>query len=202
MLAVAPLCQANDNYTKTATQSWDFAQGGKVELHMRFGDLRVVPTTDSQLSLSYTIHSNHTDFIGKVKTDLSVSGSHAVLRLDAPRNGNIDVELKVPVHSDLYMRVSAGDISVGQIEGNQNVETHAGDILIQVPEHQNYSWVEASTHAGDVSAPFGKPKGWVGNSLKYEGTGQYRVHAHTFAGDIGFEEPKTAKLEEPCKCEK
>jgi len=206
LLALVALSQASDQYThqysQTATQGWDFAQGGKVTLHMRCGDLRILPTSDSRISLSYTMHSNHSDFIGKVKPEFHVTASEANLLLEAPRNGNIDVELKVPARSNLYVRVFAGDISIGQIEGNQDVETHAGDIAIQMPEPVNYGLVEASTHAGDVSASFGKSKGWVGNSLKYDGPGQYRVHAHTFAGDIGFEEPKTAKLEEPCKCEK
>jgi len=44
--------------------------------------------------------------------------------------------------------------------------------------------VDASTHAGDVAAPFGQPHGWIGNSLKYQGTGAYRIHAHTLAGDV------------------
>lgn len=202
LLALVPLSRASDQYTQTATQSWDFAPGGRIELHMLCGDLRIVPANDSRISLSYTMHSNHPDFIRKVKPEFEVTASDAILRLEAPRNGNIDVELKVPARSDLYVRVFAGDISVGQIEGNQNVETHAGDIAIQLPEHLNYGRVDASTHAGDVSAPFGKTRGWIGSSLEYDGGGKYRVHAHTFAGDIGFEEPESAKLEEPCKCEK
>jgi len=91
---------------------------------------------------------------------------------------------------------------IGQINGNQNVETYAGDILIRVPQQRNYGSVDASTHAGEISAFFGKSKGWIGNSLKYQGQGQYRVHVHTFAGDISFQEPESAQLEVPRKSEK
>lgn len=202
VLAVVPLSLANDNYSQTATQSWDFAQSGKIELHMQYGDLRVVPSNDSRITLSYTMHSKHSNFVRKVVPDFEVKSSTAILRIEAPRNGNIDVELKVPARSDLYVRVSAGDINVGPIEGNQNVETHAGDIEIQLPEHLSLARVDASTHAGDVSAPFGKTKGWIGNSLKYDGGGRYRVHAHTFAGDIGFSGPETARMEKVDKLEK
>ena len=202
VLAVVPLALANDQYTQTATQSWDFAPGGRIELHMHYGDLQIVPSSDSRISLSYTMHSNHSDFIRKVVPDFEVTASNAILRLEAPHNGNVDVELRVPARSDLYVRVSAGDISVGPIEGNQNVETHAGDIEIQLPEHLKLARVDASTHAGEVSAPFGKTHGWIGNALKYDGGGQYRVHAHTFAGDIGFEQAETARLEKVDKPDK
>src|SRR5208282_5257020 len=35
--------------------------------------------------------------------------------------------------------------------------------------------------------------GWIGNSLSYQGTGSYRLHAHTLAGDVTFREPKTGE---------
>ncbi len=200
-LTSVALSQAADDpthtYSQTATQTWDFAQGGKVELHLRAGDLRILPASDSRISIQYTMQSNHPDFIGKVKPEFDVKGSNATLRLEAPDNGNIDVELKVPEQTDLYVRVAAGDIIIGQIAGNQNVESHAGDILIRVPQQLNYGSVDASTHAGEISAPFGRGKGWIGNSIKYQGQGQYRVHVHTFAGDISFQEPESAQLRVP-----
>lgn len=195
VLAVVPWSVADDHYKQTATQSWDFVQGGRIELHLHYGDLRVVPTNDTRISLRYTMHSNHSGFIRKVVPDFEVTAANATLRIEAPRDGNVDVELAVPSRSDLYVRVSAGDISLGSIDGNQNVETHAGDIQIHLPEHLNLARVDASTHAGDVFAPFGKAKGWIGNSLKYDGGGQYRVHAHTFAGDIGFVVAETAQTD-------
>lgn len=190
------------NFTQSASQSWDFAPGGKVELHLMAGDLRIVSTSEPQISIQYTMRSNDADFAGKVRPEFDVRGSNAVMRLGAPRNGSIDVELRVPRRCDVYLRVFAGDISVGQIEGNLNVETHAGDIKILLSDVLSYSMVDASTRAGDVSAPFGKAHGRIGNSLKYEGQGQYRAHAHTLAGDISFEQPTSARLDEPSKCEK
>lgn len=46
---------------------------------------------------------------------------------------------------------------------------------------------------GLAQSPFGKPHGWIGNSLSYQGTGSYRLHAHTLAGDVTFREPKTTE---------
>jgi DUF4097 and DUF4098 domain-containing protein YvlB len=100
----------------------------------------------------------------------------------------MDVELRIPAHVNLYVRVSAGDVSIDPVEGSLDVETHAGDIRIKLPEHMDLGMVDASTHAGDVNAPFGKPHGWIGGKLEYDGGGKYRIHAHTLAGDIDLEE--------------
>jgi DUF4097 and DUF4098 domain-containing protein YvlB len=196
-LALAGLCQAKEQYTKTNVQSWDFTPGGKVELRVRAGEVHIVPTEDTRISLSYTMHSNHARFLRQVEPTFHIVGSNAKLVLKAPRGGNVDVELRVPAHTDLFVRLLAGDVDVDRVEGNHNVETFAGDIQIRLLENQAYGVVDASTRAGDVSAPFGHTKGWIGNSMRYEGAGKYRLHAHTFAGDVNFQAPSTAQAESP-----
>jgi len=200
LLVLAPLCHASDSYTETREQSWDFTAGGRVELHLSSGDLKVSPGDDNHISVRYRMQSDHADFISKVKTRFEVTPSNASLRVSGPHNGSIDVELKVPARSSLYLRVFAGDIVVGPIEGDKNVETHAGDILIDLPEHFDVGAVDASTHAGDVTAPWGKPHGWIGNSLKYAGGGKYNIHAHTFAGDIDLKENEGVEAR-VCPCD-
>jgi len=197
LLAIAPLAQATEQFAKTNVQSWDFPAGGRVELHVRCGAVRIVPTDDTRISLSYTMHSNHARFIPKVEPTFHITGQNARLTLKAPRDGNIDVVLKVPVHTDLFVRLLAGDVKVGPIAGNHNVETFAGDIAFRLLQDEDYGPVDASTRAGDVSAPFGRTKGWIGNTLKYEGPGKYHLHAHTFAGDVNLEAPQTARADEP-----
>lgn len=199
VLAAVPLAQATEQFAKTNVQSWDFPEGGKVELRVRCGDVHIVPSSDTRISLSYTMHSNHAGFLRKVEPTFHIAGQNAHLTLKAPRGGNVEVELKVPVRTDLFVRLSAGDVKVGPIQGNHNVETFAGDIAFRLLQNELYGPVDASTRAGDVSAPFGRTKGWVGNSLRYEGPGKFHLHAHTFAGDVNFEAPTTARVEAPVK---
>jgi|SRR5215470_292549 len=201
LLSCAPFLHARDKYSVTKTQTWSLQSGGQVELRARFGDLRVVPSDDPQVSITYTMHSNHKAFLRNVELDSQGSPSKVVFKLRSPHNGNVDIELKVPAHSDLFLRVSAGDIRVGAIEGNKDVETHAGDIEIILPEHPDLGIVDASTHAGDVSAPFGKPRGLIGGSLHYAGGGRYRLHAHTFAGDVQLHEQEATSAS-ICPCPK
>ncbi len=188
LLVLVPLCYAHDKYSETKTQSWNIADGAKLDVQLRFGDLRVVSTNNSQLSIRYTTHSNHASFSRKVEARFLVTPNDATLKLNAPHTGSVDVELRVPARSNLHVRVSAGDISLDAVEGSVDAETRAGDIRIKLPEHADLGLVDASTHAGDVNAPFGKTHGWIGNSLEYNGGGKYRIHAHTFAGDIDLVE--------------
>jgi len=66
LLALVPLCRGDDKYSKTNTQSWGFLPAGQVELRVRYGDVHIVPGDDSHIVLSYTMHSNHSDFDRKV----------------------------------------------------------------------------------------------------------------------------------------
>jgi ketosteroid isomerase-like protein len=193
LLALVPFCHGDDKYSKTDMQSWEFGPAGQVDLHVRYGDVHIVAGDDSHLAISYTMHSAHADFIPKVEPHFEVKGGKAVLTLNAPRNGSTEVDLKVPSRTDIYVRLQAGDIRLGPIAGNKDLETHAGDIEVDLVDQESYGPVDASTHAGDVVAPFGKPHGWIGNSLSYQGTGSYRMHAHTLAGDITFRGAKTAE---------
>jgi hypothetical protein len=199
LLACSPFSLARDKYVSTKKQTWSLASGGNIELRARFGDLRVVPTDDHVVSITYTMRSNHESFFRNVELDSQGNSSRVMLKLNAPHNGSVDVELKVPAQSDLFLRISAGDIKVGAVKGNKDIETHAGDIEIVLPEHSDLGLVDASTHAGDVTAPFGKPHGWIGGSLRYEGSGHYRLHAHTFAGDVQLREQETTSADS-CPC--
>lgn len=187
LFLLVPFCGAADKYQETKLASWDFISGGQVELALRFGQVEVIPSEEPRLTLIYVMRSRHKDFSRKVETQFEVGPAQAKLSLRGPSQGTIDVQLKVPLLTDLYLRVFAGDISVGRIEGSKDVETRAGDIRIFLPQTSDLGSVDASTHAGDVKAPFGKAHGWIGNKLEYQGGGKYRLHAHTFAGDIDID---------------
>jgi hypothetical protein len=163
-----------------------------VELHFRHGDVHIVPGDDSHISVTYTVRSTDANFSDKVAPKFEVKGSRAILTLTEPHNASADIELKLPAHTDIYLRSWGGDVLLGAVTGNKDLETRGGDIDIDVPNLASYGPVDASTHAGDIEATLGEPHGWIGKSLKYQGAGTYRLHAHTFAGDVRFHEVEAA----------
>ena len=187
-LALAPVCSANSNYSETKTQTWTFAPGGHVELRLKGGDVHVVPSADSShISIRYKMESDHANFASKVRAEFDVTSSNADLRFKSPNDGSVDVELEVPAETSVYIRVKAGDLTVSGIEGDQDIQTIAGDIFFELPTGVKFYRVDASTHVGDIDdSPFGKPKGWLGARIHFLGDGKYRLHAHTLAGDIRF----------------
>ena len=71
-----------------------------------------------------------------VEADAEVDGSKAKIVLDGPTN-DFRTTIEVPAHSDLFVRLSAGELS------------------IEVGWPEDYSHVEASVWAGELSAaPF------------------------------------------------
>jgi hypothetical protein len=78
-----------------------------------------------------------------------------------------------------------GDLAVEGIAGDKDLELTGGDLTIQVGSADDYAHVDLSVRFGDVSgAQFGDPKGWLGNSVRKDGSGKYRLHAHVMAGDL------------------
>ncbi|HTU34067.1 MAG TPA: hypothetical protein VMF66_09725 [Candidatus Acidoferrum sp.] len=187
LLAIAPVCSANNKYTETRSQSWQFS-GGRVELRLKAGDVHVLPATKPhQLVIRYTLESDDADFASKVKTDFEVNSSNAELRLQSPNHGSTDVYLEVPRGTDVYIRDFAGDVTIDGIEGNQDVQAFAGDIHLDLPPASTFYRVDASTRVGDIDdSPFGTPKGWIGKKIRFRGRGEYKLHVHVFAGDILF----------------
>jgi hypothetical protein len=59
----------------------------------------------------------------------------------------------LPTRSGLRVRLTAGDLTVEGIEGNKDIESHAGDLTIDVGRAEDYHRVDASLWAGDLQAP-------------------------------------------------
>jgi len=190
LLAVAPVCIAKSEYPGTRTKSWPFAQGGRVELLLGNGDVHIVPAKDpSRISIRYSTESYRDSFADDVKPAFNVKSSHADLEFDEPNDGSIEVELEVPVKTNVYVRAKAGDLSISGIEGDTDVETEVGNVHLLLLPGMRFYEVDVSTHTGNIdNCPVGEVKGRLAKAVSYRGDGAYRLHAHTRIGDIRFRE--------------
>lgn len=154
-----------------------------VRLHMHDGDFRIIGSDSDEIAI-HTEGKNRA-LAKKMQVQLKRTGDSLEIDfLHVPKN-EFQVTIAVPKDTNLYARMRAGDLSVAGVSGDKDLELTGGDLSIHVPDPADYGPVDLKVKFGDVSgSPFGDPKGWVGNSLKMDGSGRFRLHAHVFAGDL------------------
>jgi hypothetical protein len=93
--------------------------------------------------------------------------------------------IEVPRRSNLWARLSAGQLTVEDIEGDKDINMLAGQLTIDVLHPELYGPRDASVMAGslDLSA-FDVNKGGLFRSYNENGPGKYRLHAHITTGEI------------------
>ena len=161
----------------------DLSRIATLRLHLQDGDFRVVASDSDEI----TIHTDgkNRGLAKKMEVRLKRTGdSLDIVFSHVPKN-EFRVTIAVPRETNLYARMRAGGLSVAGVAGDKDLELLAGDLSIQVPDAAEYGPVDLSVRFGDVSGgQFGNPKGSIGNSLKHDGNGKYKLHAHVFAGDL------------------
>ena len=161
----------------------DLSRISNLRLHLRDGDFRIVGSDSTEITIhadgkNRALAHNMQVRLKRTGDSLDITFSHV------PKN-EFQVTISVPRETNLFARMRAGDLAVDGLAGDKDVELLAGDLSIQVADPADYGPVDLSVRFGDVSADqFGGAKGVVGNSLKHDGGGRYRLHAHVFAGDL------------------
>jgi hypothetical protein len=174
-LAVPVLARAQ---TKSADRA--FVSGGKVDVHLDAGDYEVRAGSDNHVRVTMTGNT------GNATVDVTVAGTHADVTVRNTPHSNFHCVVEVPQVSDVAIRLSAGDLEVGEITGSKDIESTAGDVRIAVGDAKNYSKVDASVRIGDLSAgPFGGASGsFLSHSVNWSGQGKHTLHAKLGVGDL------------------
>ena len=112
----------------------DFVVNGRITIVLSAGGYQIEESPDNRIRGRWSVR-NESQLAG-VEADAEVDGSKAKIVLDGPTN-DFRATIEVPAHSDLFVRLSAGELS------------------IEVGRPEDYSHVEASVWAGELSAaPF------------------------------------------------
>ena len=114
-------------------------------------------------------------------------GSQVQLEVKAPVSLSVDAELEVPSPISLEVHMTGGDLTVEGVDGDKNLQLLAGDLKVDVGTLQKVGTAEVSVRVGDVDVPpVGQVRGWLGDTWRYQGNGQYRLYAHTSFGDASL----------------
>lgn len=185
MLTSAAFCQTAQETTRLHSQSFEtnLPSGANLRLHLRSGDFRVVGSDAEKISVH--IEGKNLELARKIKIQLKRSEGAVDLKLSHVPKNELQVTIEIPKSTNLYARMRGGDLSVEGVAGDKDLELTGGDLTIQVGSPEDYAHVDLSVRFGDVSGTqFGDPKGWLGNSVRKEGNGKYKLHAHVMAGDL------------------
>jgi hypothetical protein len=171
--------------TKTGEPHFEapLPSGIPLRLYLRSGDIRLLGADDNKISVD--ISGKNADKAKDIKHHLIVKESSAEFRLSGGPRNDFQITIRLPKNCDLFLRVPAGDVTVEGIAGDKDIELHAGDLSIHVGNPNEYSHVDASVSAGDVSAaPFCESHSGLFRSFRKSGSGRYKLHAHVGAGDL------------------
>jgi hypothetical protein len=185
LLAVANLAMADDGPTPPLSTLRQFNSGGTIHMDLSAGDYSIVAASENQIHVTGTCHDLYDET--RLRADIRVQGGEAKIVTGGPHN-NTHFTIEVPRHSNLVIRLSAGNLEIGKIEGDLDVSSHAGDVNIEVGRVSEYRSVNASVYAGDVTAPaFGESKSGLFRSVHWSGSGTHKIYAHVGAGDLNLQ---------------
>ena len=162
-----------------------FPLGGLVHMDLTAGTYTLRGgATDGKIHVRW--HTTHGD---KGKVTLDVHGPQAILRATGPSSylkvdtGDFAVDIDVPSHVDLEVRMSAGELKIQNIQGNKDLEGRVGSIQFTGDPAANYQRMDASVRSGEIKGLEQDLSGFF-RSMKWKGPGPYQLHAHLGIGDI------------------
>jgi hypothetical protein len=184
LLAAAPATWLAQQTARTSDSvERPFASGGRVRMDLSAGEYVVQGAQESRVHLEWRVRDP--DQLWRVKTRADVRGAQARIETDGPNNGGLRVVIRVPVRTDLDIRLTAGDLSIEGIDGNKDVDLYAGEVDVDVRRAADYRRVDASVWAGEIDAPaFSASKGGLFRSVDWNGTGPYYLRVSLWAGEV------------------
>lgn len=187
-LAVVMPARAADTKVQTTQvgkshMEFDCAARGQMRLHVRSGEVRIAGSDEGKITVDLTGKNAYQ--IQDVKAQLTCTQSVAELHVSGGPKNELLITIHVPKTVNLYARIPAGEVTVREINGNKDVELHAGELTIYVGKANDYGHVDASVYAGDVDAEiFGDNKGGLFRTVSKDANGRYNLHAHVGSGQL------------------
>jgi hypothetical protein len=161
----------------------DFSSGSHLNIHLRSGDVRILGRDDNKISVR--VDAKYPDKAREIRVRFERSDASAELSIWGGPKNDVQITVEVPRSTSLFVRMPAGQLEIGDIAGDKDVQLHAGELIIGLGNPEDYSRVEASVSTGGLEAEaFGESHGGLFRSFQKNGKGKYKLHAHVGAGDL------------------
>jgi hypothetical protein len=177
----APASQTAQNPRLSDSLERPFPANGQIRMDLSAGEYHITGSMENRVRLQWRVRDP--EELSQVRARADVRGREASIMTDGPDHFKVDIE--VPARADLYIRLTAGELSVDKVEGNKDIGLHAGEIDIDVVRPEDYHSVSASVWAGEVhAAPYHLSKEGLFRSVDWTGKGPYRLEARLKAGEV------------------
>jgi hypothetical protein len=183
LLLIASATVHAEDRRPQATVQKNFVSGGTIRLHLESGGYTISPSDSHNIVVTY--RANSESRLRRVKVEIQLEDSSADVFVTDTPNNRFEATIEVPRHSNLWIRLTAGELDVEAVEGDKNLELRAGALQVDIPHPQEYGHRDASVTIGSLeSSAFDVSKGGMFRSFEQQGPGKYRLHAHVLTGDI------------------
>jgi len=178
-LPVSLACAQNSHerrYELRPDPNWPLA------IQLSSGDYQIVPSESDCIAVVY--QENTSEQQRKVHVQIASGHGQNTLKIAGPKP-NFHAVIEVPRKTDLRVRMLAGDLRVGEVEGNKDIEMGFGSLELTSVPLEDYARTDFSVRVGDLNAPNFKEAGsGLLRSLRTHGPGKYRLHARVDVGDL------------------
>jgi hypothetical protein len=152
-------------------------------IELSSGDYQIVPSESDSIAVVYREDAKRQE-PRNVEVQIASGHGQNFLKVSAPKSG-FHVVIEVPRKTDLRVRMTAGDLRVGEVEGNKDIEIRAGNVELNSIDPRDYAKADFSVKLGDLTAPgFNTAQSGFLRSFRTSGRGKYRLHVHVGVGDL------------------
>ncbi|MGB6484814.1 MAG: hypothetical protein WBE86_15115 [Candidatus Acidiferrales bacterium] len=166
-----------------------FSSGGDLRMYIRSSGVRITGSDENKIAIQFSVRDQGS--LDDVRVKLKQDGNRGDLDITGGPSNNFQIDIKIPRQSNLYVRMFAGELDIDHVDGNKDLQIHAGEIDVRLPNALDYGPVDVSVTTGDLEAnAFGVSKGGLFRSFRtntalHKNTaGKYSLHAHVGAGEL------------------
>lgn len=166
-----------------------FPSGGSLRMFIRSSGVRITGTDQNRIAIRFS--ARHRESLEDVRVKLKQNSNRGELNITGGPSNDFQIDIEIPRQSNLYVRMFAGELDIDHVDGNKDLQIHAGQMDISLPNASDYGPVDMSVTTGDLEASaFGASKGGLFRSFRSDtaphatSAGKYSLYAHVGAGEL------------------
>ncbi len=183
ILLLVAVCSAAQAKPDGAAEK-PFAEGGQIRMQLGVGDYEIVSGNSDRIQIEWVTGTSSGG--GGAPAEIEVNGSKAHITT-TDTTSHFHATIKVPKSADLEIHQNGGGLRIGAVKGNKDLESTTGHIVVQIVAADQYGDVDVAVGVGNLFAtPFERAQRGAGKSVKWAGSGKYRLHVRLGEGDINL----------------